>query len=132
MAALQEFRFYFDPEEALCVKGVLEANGLSPMILFNQHLSTQPHLRLILGGFVIVLPISQLEDAEAVINYALGVGRANDTAVPEKVPFRRRPNWSWLITIPFFTTPYIPRNGPPLVFLFQLSVITAFLIFYFL
>ena len=63
MSSLVEVGRFFDPEEAYCARGLLNSAGIDVLLGDEHHLTAQPHLRLALGGFRLLVRSEQADIA---------------------------------------------------------------------
>ncbi|MEM6681529.1 MAG: hypothetical protein AAF607_04735 [Pseudomonadota bacterium] len=65
---LVELCQFYDPEEALVVRALLNAYGIPVFMLAFHHISAAPHSRIGLGGFRLLICVPDEADARRLIN----------------------------------------------------------------
>ena len=121
MAGLVEIKSFYDPEEALCARGYLEANGVQTFLLGEHHLGVEPWLRIGLGGYRMYVLSKHLTDAMDLLK-AIPTPQTDSTT--DELPFKRKTNWAWLPIAITSGVPFLPKFGPTPVLIFQSCILT--------
>ena len=105
MARLVDIYWFLDPEEAICVRSLLNAHGVEVWIPEEFHMTSAPALRLALGGYRIVVLDAQAADATAIMRASI-----ETTFEEASEPAQRPPrNWTWIPIALLWSVPFLPR-----------------------
>ena len=102
MSGLREIGIVYDPEEAFVVKSYLQANGFFAVLGDSGMLMQSPMDRIALGGFRIMVPASEAEEAKQLFQKARKQPNEAALACPTcgKTDYRRVKSW-WFPAIFF-------------------------------
>ena len=68
MSDLVQIAQFYDPEEAYCAQGYLKSHGVETIIQNDHHLTMAPWLRIALGGFCLLAPSTQEDQARLALD----------------------------------------------------------------
>ncbi len=117
MANLVEISHGYEPEGAYCTKAFLTAYGFHVVIQNEHHLAVNPALRVALGGYRLLIPKSEAEEAQDLLR-SVNVGEisADDSDQPVclecgYIGLQRKRSWIWFLIALAQGIPFVPYRN---------------------
>ena len=135
MSTLIEVGNFYDPEEAYCAWGYLNANGVYAVIQNEYHLTSAPWLRVALGGYRLLAPVGTKPIVDALFAQ---ISSESDTGELESDDFdhieaedklkNQKFSWTWFPVALFTETPFVPKHRGGVIGALQYAFVAMFYI----